>query len=106
MRQKTNNQTTKKTMPNTKFQQLPAYWCEDTSTYGYGDKIIFRERVKEKLDELLENVQPAVYRDANAIILEEQQQRQRWLEEHGHSEEIVIAKNQLPLSFRKKRQRK
>ena len=58
-------------MPSKKFQQLPAYWCEDTSAYGYGDKITFRERVKEKLDELLENVQPAVYRDANAIILED-----------------------------------
>lgn len=40
------------------------------------------------------------------VLAYEQQQRQRWLEEHGHSEEIVIAKNQLPLSFRKKRQRK
>ena len=58
-------------MPSKKFQQLPAYWCEDTSAYDYGDKIIFRERVKEKLDELLESVQPAIYRDANAIILED-----------------------------------
>ena len=58
-------------MPSKKFQQLPAYWCEDTSTYGYGDKVTFRERVKDKIDELLEKVRPSVYRDANAIILED-----------------------------------